>query len=84
MTTKTRTRPVIRSGSESGPHRRTLVDERSGLVIDISQNGPDERPSIYIELYPWASGYAVDVQNAPGHHPALVVTRYKPTDEAVS
>jgi len=69
-------KPRLRPGHARTDSRRTLIDDRTGIVVDISQSGPDDEPGLYIELYAWASGGRIDVHRLEGlPHPAIVLTR---------
>ena len=82
-------KPALRDGYYRDRDRRTIVDDRSGIVIDILQSGPDERPATYIEVYSHASGYDVTMMDATpkpdrfreGNPAVLFVRTIRPHDE---
>lgn len=67
---------------EKGARRRTIVDDRTGVVVDISQVGSDDRPQTMIELYAYPSGHRVVITALPPNpHPWLMVSCEKETFE---
>lgn len=76
-------RKGIRTGSETGSRRRTLIDDRSGVVVDISQSGDEPTPTLYIEVYPYPTGHVVEVTPVSGgHHSAFILyIRPRTTEE---
>jgi hypothetical protein len=79
--TRKNTPPPIRSGVEKGARRRTIIDDRTGVVVDISQAGPDDRPQTLIELYGYPSGHHVVITELPGHNPWMAVSLVKDEEQ---
>ena len=74
----------LRAGVARSGQRRTIVDDRTGVVLDISQAGTDDNPHTYVEIYPWPAGQRVDVtlvDDVGLPHPYLVV-RVVPRERA--
>lgn len=55
----------IRNGTVNEDARRTLIDDRSGVVIDVRQAGSEARPTLIIETYSYRPGEEVIVAEMP-------------------
>lgn len=63
----------------------TVRDHRSGVVVSLISSGPDERPNIALEPYPYESGKVVTIdtiQPSRGRHPFYILTVAPAPDEA--